>query len=389
LICIVCRNIGGAGSVAGVARAHALALTQLGERVCVVSESMPSSLSKLLCWEVLVPDARPLRRYGHVVTEWFFAQRAALEIVEKLRQGHTINWVICHSHVVAWRIAKKIGTKPKPRLALYVHGVIFDRPRNTYHWTLERTYRFCTPRAHRSCDIVIANSPHIESRVRRLGARKTATVRAPVEFCDGAMESTGQVRSLENSAQLLFVGRLSIEKGLATLLRALALIKHHRPSMSLTVVGDGPLRIQLEQLARDLGIARCVNFVGQQQKSEVDRSMRSHGLLCVPSLDEPQGLVVPEAWIAGLPVVASSTGGLANYIDNGRNGVLVADYTNPSAWADALESITRPSDQTYERLVDGVRSTDLSPYLPAEVGREIKRVLQSNLESLNDCYEGL
>ncbi|MFS8102001.1 glycosyltransferase family 4 protein [Lentzea alba] len=107
--------------------------------------------------------------------------------------------------------------------------------------------------------------------------------------------------------RLLFVGLLVERKGLPTLLEALrgALL----PDVTLTVVGDGPLREACEHLAEGLP----VEFLGF--RADVPELLRKHDALVLPSTMEQQPLVVAEAMAAGKPVVATDTGGVANMLD--------------------------------------------------------------------------
>lgn len=113
----------------------------------------------------------------------------------------------------------------------------------------------------------------------------------------------------------LYVGRLSPEKGVETLLEAWA----HLPGIPLTVVGDGPLRASLEATK-----PANVTFAGELPAEAVGQCMQAAQLLLVPSIwPEPFALVVVEAMARGLPVLASDVGGLSAVIHPGHNGALV------------------------------------------------------------------
>lgn len=102
-----------------------------------------------------------------------------------------------------------------------------------------------------------------------------------------------------SSSELLFVGRLAPGKGVDVLLRSWSL--RRPPGLSLLVVGDGPLRAELEGLA-----GPGVTFLGRLPRQEVGQLMRRCRALVFPAVwEEPFGLVLVEALAAGLPVVAS------------------------------------------------------------------------------------
>jgi N-acetyl-alpha-D-glucosaminyl L-malate synthase BshA len=96
---------------------------------------------------------------------------------------------------------------------------------------------------------------------------------------------------------------------------------HERMDARLVMVGDGPEKPRAEQLARTLGVARHVLFLGNQEVMEELLPLADVFLL--PSSTESFGLVALEAMSAGVPVVASNVGGLPELVDNGKNGFLV------------------------------------------------------------------
>lgn len=127
------------------------------------------------------------------------------------------------------------------------------------------------------------------------------------------------------------VGNLRREKGHAVLLRAFVLVRRRLADSRLRLVGDGPLRANLETLARELGIDDAVEFVGSV--SDVWPHLAEAGIVVVPSLSETQGLVVLEAMAAGCPLIATDVGGIPEMIEDGFNGRLV-----PPGDIDALAS---------------------------------------------------
>jgi glycosyltransferase involved in cell wall biosynthesis len=137
----------------------------------------------------------------------------------------------------------------------------------------------------------------------------------------------------------LALGRLHPNKGFALLLEALAETREVR----LAVAGDGPLRAELEQLAGGLGIADRVSFLGWRE--DVPELLANADFLVCPSLHEPLGNVVIEAWSAGLPVVATASDGPAGLIEDEVSGLLVPlpdqPGGGPRALARAIERLCR------------------------------------------------
>jgi glycosyltransferase involved in cell wall biosynthesis len=137
----------------------------------------------------------------------------------------------------------------------------------------------------------------------------------------------------------LALGRLHPNKGFALLLEALAETREVR----LAIAGDGPLRAALEQLAGGLGITDRVSFLGWRE--DVPELLANADFLVCPSLHEPLGNVVIEAWSAGLPVVATASEGPAGLIEDEVSGLLVPlpdqPGGGPRALARAIERLCR------------------------------------------------
>jgi glycosyltransferase involved in cell wall biosynthesis len=135
----------------------------------------------------------------------------------------------------------------------------------------------------------------------------------------------------------LFLGRLSREKGLGTLLATWARLPER-----LVVAGDGPER----DLLRDA--APTIDYRGSLPADEIPSLLSGARALLLPSLSfEGAPRVVLEAYAAGVPVLASRLGGLPELIEDGASGVLV-EPADPGAWAAAVERLT--DDAEAERM---------------------------------------
>lgn len=123
----------------------------------------------------------------------------------------------------------------------------------------------------------------------------------------------------KRDAKVLFIGRLGEEKGVRFLLEAWQQWGDHAPQLEL--IGDGPLRPELERLAQGQGDR--VRFLGQLPFEETQCRLAKAKLLVLPSLCfEGFPMVIREAFALGVPVAASNLGAMASLVDNGTNGVL-------------------------------------------------------------------
>jgi len=147
---------------------------------------------------------------------------------------------------------------------------------------------------------------------------------------EGREETREALGIADNDCALMMAGRLHAVKGIDVAMRALARLPEH---FVLLLVGEGPARGQLEALSRELGVDGRVRWVGWVD--EVSTYAAAADVWLAPSLHEPLGNTVLDAWVHGLPVVASDTGGLAFLIQDGENGLLVP-VGDANALADAV-----------------------------------------------------
>ena len=139
----------------------------------------------------------------------------------------------------------------------------------------------------------------------------------------------------------VFVGRLTRDKGVELLLRALALSRAHGSSARVRIVGDGPLRPRLERLVDELGLGETVEFLGWVGPERVEDQLQHAWALVAPSLwAEPLGLAALEALVRGVPVIASAAGGHAETIEHEVSGLLFpnGDVGALAAQLDAVAS---------------------------------------------------
>lgn len=134
------------------------------------------------------------------------------------------------------------------------------------------------------------------------------------------------VEVIEQSGQplaqvdIVTVGRLLKHKNVDLLLRAVAILKVERPNIKLLVIGDGPERAALEQLADELGVSRNVEFTGYVEHDRDKYRLMKGGRVCaLPSTREGFGIAALEAMACGLPVV------MVDHPDNAAKGLITPE----------------------------------------------------------------
>jgi glycosyltransferase involved in cell wall biosynthesis len=154
---------------------------------------------------------------------------------------------------------------------------------------------------------VVVASPYLEGAARELGAREVCVVPVPVEV----PESVGEP---EEPPHVLFVGRLSPEKGIHEFLAA-------TEGLPRVIVGAGPV-----------DVPEAVGFV---PPSQLGPYYERAAVVCVPSRREGYGMVAREALAHGRPVVATRVGGLVDAVEDGVTGLLV----EPEGLREAIEHL--------------------------------------------------
>lgn len=140
----------------------------------------------------------------------------------------------------------------------------------------------------------------------------------------------------ENDTVILSVAELHERKGLQYLINALPGIIEEKSNTTLIVAGSGPLRNDLEKRAMKEGVMDNVRFLGFQK--DIPHIMAASDLFVLPSKKEAFGLVLLEAGIARVPIIASNVGGIPEIIDHEKNGLLVTPE-NPRKLAESILTI--------------------------------------------------
>ncbi|MHB8470637.1 MAG: glycosyltransferase [Gaiellaceae bacterium] len=125
----------------------------------------------------------------------------------------------------------------------------------------------------------------------------------------------------DEQPRLLCVGRLIPIKGHIVLLRAFAAARETLPDLQLEIAGRGPLEPALKALARELGVADAVRFLGHV--APIQQAIEHAAVVVVPSMGEGFGMVALEAMERARPVIAASIGGLGELVRDGETGILV------------------------------------------------------------------
>ena len=149
--------------------------------------------------------------------------------------------------------------------------------------------------------------------------------------------------SLLEKPVILVVGTATIRKGVPYLLQSMAEVASKIPNAKLIVVGSKKYLVQLQLLAKDLGILQNVIFPGPVPREELPFYYAACDVVAVPSTYEGFPVVVLEAMASGKPIVASRVGGIPEAVETNSNGILV-EPRNPSELTQALITVLENED---------------------------------------------
>jgi glycosyltransferase involved in cell wall biosynthesis len=223
--------------------------------------------------------------------------------------------------------------------------------------------------ASRACDRVVAVCERARLNLREAPfAARAKIVRIYNAACEPCRQNTPLLA--KSGFTLLHVGRLTPVKQQETLVQAFALAQAEVCNLRLWIVGDGPLRLSLEQLVQRLGISASVTFFGEQ--ANVAPFFASADLFVMSSITEGVPISLLEAMSAGLPAVVTDVGGMAE-VALLSEALTTAPPSNPAALASAICAVAQSQVQL-PQLRDASRRCYLRNFTPERMADEYFRV---------------
>lgn len=177
--------------------------------------------------------------------------------------------------------------------------------------------------------------------------------------------------SLSKSIKLLYVGYLRQEKGIKYLLQAIRTLKENmNKDISLTIVGDGEERKNLEALVESLNIKENVTFKGHIPLGDkLFEVYKENDIFILPSLSEGTPRVLIEAMANGLIIVSTDVGGIPFTISNNENGILIKPHNSDEIYQ-SIVNITKDEENRNKLRLNGYKFAELNT-----LERHIKEVV--------------
>lgn len=332
----------------------------------------PPSLARDAALALRLAVQRPtvLRMLGRERSAPYGGRRELLPRLKVLAGRGGYDVVHCHfgSVGLAYRFAAEYWNAP---LVVSFHGIDFSRDP-----------RVLGPRVYEPlfavANAVTVNCAYARDRLEELGCppERLHILHLGVDPSDYTFRERGV--NGRDEVRILTVSRLVEKKGVEYALRAVAQVARSGQRVRYEVIGDGPLRAELEALARSLGLDEQVTFRGSQEQQVVRSAMWEADIFLLPSVTAENGdqegtpTVIIEASSSGLPVVSTFHSGIPEEVLDGRTGCLV-----PERDADAL--------------ADRLRFLIAHPEVRATMGRAGRRHIeqQFDIRALNQQLEGI
>ncbi|MGJ0204084.1 glycosyltransferase [Leucobacter sp. gxy201] len=252
------------------------------------------------------------------------------------------------SHIIIGRALAREGAKRGIRIIATNHVM----PENVFDFSLlpKRLKRVLVRWGWHDADSVLKLAAAITTPTRRAAdflernTKRSGVI--PVSCGLRASDYTADLAP-RTSNELVFVGRVTLEKEIDVIVRALPRLARDLDAR-LTVVGDGDQRKNLEKLARDLGVADRVVFTGRVSDDELRAHLTRASVFVIASIAELQSIATMEAMASGLPIVAANAMALPHLVHEGENGYLFQPRNDRELAERVSQILSLPAEQYRE-----------------------------------------
>ncbi len=295
--------------------------------------------------------------------------------------GQTSTYDIVHAHfgpigIIAQRLIE-LGAFGEARLITSFHG--YDATKYVKRYGARKYVRLFL-----SGDLFFANSEQRKRRLIELGCTASKILVVPMAVDIPPESAIVKERPLStDGVQILSIARLVPVKGIEYGLRAVAQVKLVHPNLRYSIIGDGPLRKELDNLVRALGLERNVTFLGARATPEVSAALANADIFISPSVTPPEGgteaMIVAnmEAMARGIPVVSSQHGAIPELVEHGRSGLLCPER-DVRCLAQALLSLIASPDLR-QKMGQAARAQVIKKYDRRQLNKRVMEIYEALL----------
>ena len=296
----------------------------------------PESLQKLCYDGGIIPNMRKsvlakIQMPFLIVSEFFSALSLARKSKSQLIHAH---WILPQGMVGVW--IKKITGIP---LLVTIHGSDLFPLKSPLFLKLQRM-------VVKNADMITVNSLATQGELFKRfpeAEKKTVLIPMGVNIAHFKPRKVSPTKDFKDKKILLYVGRLSDQKGVQYLIEALPEVQKKHKDAILLIIGDGPYKPTLEEVAYENKVSSIVKFLGALSQEEIAYYYNLCDVFVLPALSnetgtEALGLALLEAMASGCAVIGSNVGGIPSAIIDNKNGLLV-EQKDPQALSKAIDSL--------------------------------------------------
>lgn len=291
---------------------------------------------------IIVPFGRFLKRYSELGFLFQGLKKGSLlDTVKQVRKViQKVSPDIIHTHgtrAAFWARLAVLRLKNKPKIIYTLHGFHIVRRGFFLRWPLIFAERFL----NRWTDILVCVSEADKDLVlkyKTIDPQKIRLIRNGIgierfQLASDITEQAKEALGLKNKLVLCSIGRLHRPKDFSTILKALKIVVFQLKDVRLLIIGDGPLREELEKETRDLGLNEYVRFLGWRE--DVPTLLNLSDMVILSTRWEGLPLVPLEAGACQRPVIASDVDGVRETVIDKKTGLLF----KPGSGKDLAEKI--------------------------------------------------
>lgn len=302
---------------------------------------------------------------------WMISRGQTAELIRVLDQKQARMLHIYFGHIAVHLLPLIRGWQQPSVVSFHGADVMVD---------LEKpAYRCATLKMLDSVRLVLVRSESLQAALTRIGCapEKIRIQRTGVPLDDFLFQPRRW--PTDGGWRFLQACRLIAKKGLETSLRAFAVFARRYPAAQFTIAGEGPLLAELQGIAQELGVAERIRLTGFMPQPQLRALLYGSHIFLHPSETAPDGNQegVPnsmlEAMATGLPVFATTHGGIPEAIENGVSGVLVGE---------------RDADALARELIAGVADPERLSAIARRGADAVRQKFeqQEQVRRLEDCY---
>jgi glycosyltransferase involved in cell wall biosynthesis len=197
-------------------------------------------------------------------------------------------------------------------------------------------------------------------------------------FNPGDSESTKSSLGITDEKVIITVSRLVEKNGIRDLIEGFAQVKRDHPNLKLVIIGEGPLKHDLYEKVKKLGIENAVVFVGSVPHEKIANYLSCADIFIRPSYSEGLGSAFLEAMIAGVPIIGTPVGGITDFLIDGKTG-LFCKPGDPESIAHATSKLLENASLR-QQLIDEAQILVSTSYTWNSIAATFKKIYELVLE---------